>query len=227
MGQHNAAAGGNPAEAFQNSLIQGWQQALANFQQLGGANAPKGGLGFDPAQLQALQQAYLKEATELWNQGLNQNPVLKDRRFSDSAWSHNPMAAFSAALYLLNTRTLMGLAQAVQADPKTRERIRFAVEQWSAASAPSNSLMLNAEAQQKAIETKGESIAKGVQNLLHDLRQGHVSMTDESLFEVGKNVATSQGQVVFENDLFQLIEYKPLTAKVHQKPFFAGPAVHQ
>jgi len=223
MGQHNAAAGGNPAEAFQNSLIQGWQQALANFQQLGGANAPKGGLGFDPAQLQALQQAYLKEATELWNQGLNQNPVLKDRRFSDSAWSHNPMAAFSAALYLLNTRTLMGLAQAVQADPKTRERIRFAVEQWSAASAPSNSLMLNAEAQQKAIETKGESIAKGVQNLLHDLRQGHVSMTDESLFEVGKNVATSQGQVVFENDLFQLIEYKPLTAKVHQKPFLLVP----
>ncbi|NBX53873.1 MAG: class I poly(R)-hydroxyalkanoic acid synthase [Betaproteobacteria bacterium] len=223
MGQQNANAGGISAEAFQNSLNQAWQQALASFQQLGGSDPLWGGVRFEPDQLQALQQAYLKEATELWNQGLNQNPALKDRRFSDESWSHNPMSAFSAALYLLNTRSLMGLANAVQADPKTRERIRFAVEQWSAASAPSNSLLLNAEAQQKAIETKGESIAKGVQNLLHDLRQGHVSMTDESLFEVGKNVATTPGQVVFENDLFQLIEYKPLTSKVHQKPFLLVP----
>ncbi len=76
---------------------------------------------------------------------------------------------------------------------------------------PSNFLAFNAEAQKKAIETKGESIAKGMQNLLHDIRQGHVSMTDESLFEVGRNVATTEGAVVYENELFQLIEYKPLT----------------
>jgi polyhydroxyalkanoate synthase len=98
------------------------------------------------------------------------------------------------ALYLLNARTLMGLADAVRGrrqDP--RARIRFAVEQWMAASAPSNFLALNAEAQKKAIDTKGESIAKGMQNLLHDMRQGHVSMTDESVFEVGRNVATTEG----------------------------------
>jgi polyhydroxyalkanoate synthase len=82
---------------------------------------------------------------------------------------------------------------------------------------------LNAEAQKKAIETKGESIAKGMQNLLHDMRQGHVSMTDESVFEVGRNVATTEGAVVFENELFQLIEYKPLTAKVHERPFLLVP----
>jgi len=117
----------------------------------------------------------------------------------------------------------MSLADAVDADPKTKSRIRFAVEQWSAASAPSNFLAFNAEAQKKAIETKGESIAKGVQNLLHDIEQGHVSMTDESLFEVGKNVATSEGSIVFENELFQLIEYKPLTLKVFEKPFLLIP----
>ncbi|MBW8722012.1 MAG: class I poly(R)-hydroxyalkanoic acid synthase, partial [Polaromonas sp.] len=98
-----------------------------------------------------------------------------------------------------------------------------AVEQWMAATAPSNFLALNAEAQQKAIESRGESIAQGITNLLHDMKQGHVSMTDESVFEVGKNVATTEGAVVFENEFFQLLEYKPLTAKVYEKPFLLIP----
>ena len=92
-----------------------------------------------------------------------------------------------------------------------------------AASAPSNFLAFNADAQKKAIDTQGESIAKGVQNLVHDIRQGHVSMTDESLFEVGRNVATTEGAVVFENPFFQLIEYKPLTEKVFERPFLMVP----
>jgi polyhydroxyalkanoate synthase len=92
-----------------------------------------------------------------------------------------------------------------------------------AASAPSNFMVLNAEAQKKAIETRGESIARGLQNLLKDMQQGHVSMTDESQFEVGKNVATTEGAVVFQNELFQLIEYKPTTAKVHERPFLVVP----
>jgi polyhydroxyalkanoate synthase len=117
----------------------------------------------------------------------------------------------------------MGLADAVETDAKTRARIRFAVEQMTAAAAPSNFLAFNAEAQKKAIETQGESIAKGITNLIHDMRQGHVSMTDESVFEVGKNVATTEGAVVYENELFQLIEYKPLTAKVYEKPFLLIP----
>jgi polyhydroxyalkanoate synthase len=173
--------------------------------------------------MRELQSQYLTEATNLWNQGLGVSPQIKDRRFSGEAWAQNPVAAFTAATYLLNSRTLMSLADAVEADEKTRSRIRFAVEQWVAASAPSNFLAFNAEAQKKAIETKGESISKGVQNLLHDVQQGHVSMTDESLFEVGRNVATTEGQVVFENDYFQLIEYKPLTAKVHERPFLLVP----
>ena len=101
--------------------------------------------------------------------------------------------------------------------------MRFAVQQWIDASAPSNFLAFNAEAQKKAIDTQGESIAKGMANLLHDMKQGHVSMTDESVFEVGKNVATTEGAVVFENELFQLIEYKPLTAKVYERPFLLVP----
>jgi polyhydroxyalkanoate synthase len=138
------------------------------------------------------------------------------------------MAAFTAAAYLLNTRTMMALTEAADTDAKTKARIQFAVEQWAAAAAPSNYLALNAEAQQKAIDTKGESISKGIQNLLHDMQQGHVSMTDESLFEVGKNVATTEGKVVFENEFFQLLEYKPLTAKVYERPFlFIPPCINK
>ncbi len=177
---------------------------------------------FDPDQLAALQATYMKEAAELWMQGFTAKPQ-GDRRFAAEAWQKNPLAAFSAATYLLNARTLMALAEAVQGDAKTRARVAFAVQQWIDASAPSNFLALNAEAQQKAIDTQGESIAKGVANLLHDIRQGHLSMTDESVFEVGKNVATSEGAVVFENDYFQLIEYKPLTAKVYERPFLLVP----
>ncbi len=220
------------AKQAQQSFGESWSKAMQAFQghNLAGMapGMPTAGalpqLSFSPAKLEELQQQYLKDASELWNRGLTSAaPVASDKRFSSEAWGSNPVAAFSAATYLLNARTLMGLADAVEADEKTKARVRFAVEQWMAASAPSNFLACNAEAQKKAIETKGESIAKGMQNLLHDMQQGHVSMTDESQFEVGKNVATTEGAVVFENELFQLIEYKPLTAKVYEKPFLLVP----
>ena len=211
------------AQQWGKTMADSWQRALDSFKSMDLGNGTAAQLSFAPDKMRELQSQYLKDATNLWNQGLTSSAQIKDRRFSSDAWAHNPVAAFTAATYLLNSRTLMSLADAVEADEKTRSRIRFAVEQWVAAAAPSNFLAFNAEAQQKALETKGESISKGVQNLLHDVQQGHVSMTDETLFEVGRNVATTEGQVVFENDYFQLIEYKPLTAKVHERPFLLVP----
>ena len=212
------------AQQFQQELGSQWARALQSFQQAavpGAAGFPS--LSFSPEKLGELQQAYLREASELWNQGLTERASPADKRFASDAWSRNPVASFSAAVYLLNARTLLGMAEAAEADAKTKARLRFAVEQWMAASAPSNFMALNAEAQQKAVETKGESIARGMQNLLADLQQGHVSMTDESAFEVGRNVATTEGAVVFENELFQLIEYKPLTRQVYERPFLVVP----
>ena len=213
------------AQQFQQIFGDSWAKALQSFQNLdlGGPPGKVPAVQLSPAKLQALQEQYLKEAQALWSQSLQGTPEVKDRRFSGDGWASNPVAAFSAAAYLLNARTLMGLADAVEGDEKTRARIRFGVEQWMAAMAPSNFLAFNAEAQKKAIETKGESIAKGMQNLLHDIRQGHVSMTDESLFEVGRNVATTEGAVVYENELFQLLEYKTLTTKVYERPFLLVP----
>ena len=213
-------------EGVQQFFTEHWSKALQTFGQLGtvAPAADAAQVQFDVEKLQALQQSYIAQASQLWSGGLSQAPqVPKDRRFASENWAQNPLAAFTAAAYSLNSHALMGMAEAVQADEKTRQRIRFAVEQWVAAMAPSNFLALNPDAQKKALETKGESLSKGLQNMLQDMGKGYVSMTNESVFEVGKNVATTEGAVVYENDIFQLLEYKPLTEKVHERPFLLVP----
>ncbi len=193
------------------------------------------GLSLAPEELARVQTEYLQGAAEVWNQALSKpavdakgKPSIGDRRFAGQDWVDNPAAAYTAQMYLLNARTLMQLAESVQADEKTKGRLRFAVQQWVDASAPSNFLAFNPEAVHKALATRGESIANGMRQLLEDVRKGHVSQTDESVFEVGRNVATTPGSVVFENELIQLIEYKPTTAKVHERPMlFVPPCINK
>ncbi len=203
---------------------------------VGGLMGAMSGLNLPLQQLTQIQSDYIKNATDVWNQSLQrlQSPTpdkaapIADRRFASSEWLSNPAAAATAQLYLLNARTLMQMADSVEGDAKTKGRIRFAVQQWIDATSPSNFLALNPDALKKALDTKGESIVAGMQHLLEDLKKGHVSQTDESVFEVGKNVASTEGAVVFENELFQLIEYKPLTAKVHERPMlFVPPCINK
>jgi polyhydroxyalkanoate synthase len=185
------------------------------------------GLRLPPQSLLKLQSDYLAESTALWNQMLSsarpEAPAKPDRRFAGQEWMTNPATAYIAQMYLLNARMLLQMADELDGDAKTKARVRFAVQQWVDAASPSNYLALNPEAQRKAIETGGESISRGLMHLLDDIRQGHMSQTDESVFEVGRNVATTEGAVVFENDLFQLIEYKALTAKVYARPLLLVP----
>jgi polyhydroxyalkanoate synthase len=185
------------------------------------------GLNVSPDALMRLQGDYVSESTALWNRliGASKEPAdgRADRRFTGQAWLENPATAYLAQMYLLNARTMLQLADEVRGDPKAKARVRFAVQQWIDAASPSNYLALNPEAQQKALASGGESIALGVRHLLDDIRQGHMSQTDESVFEVGRNVATTAGAVVFENELFQLIEYQALTPKVHARPLLIVP----
>ncbi|MCG2584570.1 class I poly(R)-hydroxyalkanoic acid synthase [Massilia sp. TS11] len=177
-----------------------------------------------PATLEKLKQDYMQEVGSLWQSFMaGQPPVLKDRRFSAPEWLANPVSAFQAASYLLNAKFLMAMADAVEAPHKERQKIQFAVQQMVDAMSPANFLATNPEAQQKLIDTKGESLAKGLANMLADIGKGRISQSDESAFEVGRNVATTEGAVVFENDLFQLIQYKPLTTTVHQTPLLMVP----
>ncbi len=189
---------------------------------------------FEPSRLQALQQRYVDEFRQLWSGLLEADaaspsaPPENDRRFSHNSWAESRISRYTAALYLLGARALFDLAENVQTDETTRQKLRFAVQQWVDAAAPSNFLALNPEALDKAVQTQGESLRAGVDNWLKDLKQGRMTQTDESVFEVGRNVATTAGQVVFENELFQLIEYTPLTERVHARPLlFVPPSINK
>ncbi|HYB51881.1 MAG TPA: class I poly(R)-hydroxyalkanoic acid synthase [Burkholderiaceae bacterium] len=180
-----------------------------------------------PEKLREFQQLYLTRLGSLWNDFL-QHPErttapIKDGRFADHAWQESSLYAFLARAYLLNSEMLREMAAAVEAQPKVKARLCFSVSQWIDANAPSNFLAFNPQAQQRLLETRGQSLTAGLHNLLIDLAKGRVSQVDESAFEVGKNVATTEGAVVFENDLIQLIQYKPLTPTVRVRPFLLVP----
>ncbi len=180
-----------------------------------------------PEKLSELQQSYVSRLSSLWEDFL-QHPErttapIKDGRFADRAWQQSSLFAFLARAYLLNAELLREMASAVQADPKVKARLCFSVSQWIDANAPSNFLAFNPRAQQRLLETHGQSLTAGLHNLLSDIAKGRVTQVDEQAFEVGKNVATTEGAVVFENDLIQLIQYKPLTPSVRVRPFLLVP----
>ncbi len=137
------------------------------------------------------------------------------------------MAEWAKAAHDAGSKALSDMVSQASSQPsvdeKTKAKLAFSAEQMISATNPKNFFAFNPDAIQKAIDTKGESIQQGIANLLGDMKKGAISMTDESAFEVGVNVGASEGAVVFENDLFQLIEYKPLTAKVFERPFLLIP----
>lgn len=216
-------------QAFAGAFAQPGATA-PGFGQFNGGQVGEGTVPFaliPPERLAEIQQKYLEEWLQIWRHmstGESAEAVApSDRRFSNDAWRKSPLYGYAAAFYVLNARTLMEMADAVQADAKTRERVRFAVSQWTAAMSPSNFLATNPEAQKHLIESRGESLRTGILNMLQDMERGKISQTDETAFEIGRNVANSEGAVVFENDYFQLIQYKPLTAKVYARPLLLVP----
>ncbi len=178
----------------------------------------------DPVAAAELQGRYAQEFATLWQQMLMaQVPPAADRRFANPAWQSNSLHAFNAAAYLLNGKFLAEMADAMQVPPKAKQKIRFAVEQMVNAMSPANFLFSNPEAQQKIIETNGESLSAGLKHLFEDIQKGRISQSDETAFEIGRNVAITEGAVVFENELFQLLQYKPLTTTVYERPLLLVP----
>ena len=195
-----------------------------------GTNAPAP----DPQVMTALQQRFMDEQMSLWQSVLGRHqgkevgykvaPEPGDRRFSAPEWRESPVYDYLHQAYLLNTRYLKEMVEQIPAaDDKARNKMRFLARQVIDAMAPSNYAATNPEFIKVALETKGQSITDGINNMLKDFEKGRISMTDESVFEVGKNIANSEGAVVFENELMQLIQYAPLTPKVGTRPLVVVP----
>ncbi len=214
-------AGQSLLEGFNQVLAAQWQQSSAGLSGAATAEA-----------IQALQREWMARHARLWQDMLNKKPDQPapevasvppgDRRFDHPAWTASPMYDYLRQAYLLNADYLQRLADNVP-DEQARSRARFLTRQMVDALAPSNFAATNPEFINAALESNGESIRLGIQNLIGDLEKGRISMTDEAAFEVGRNLAATPGEVIFENELMQLIQYAPLTAKVAQRPLLMVP----
>ena len=230
-------------DAAMAGMMQFGQAMVKNFFELAGKNsdalrksAPStASLPLPEAgRLAELQQLYAQRHAELWSSmmrfkpGEERAPVVSpprgDRRFSEPEWRESPIFDYVRQAYLLNAEFLQEAAEAVpMADGRLKDRLQFVTRQYVDAMAPSNFAATNPEFIKTAIETKGESITAGIRNLIGDLEKGAISMTDDSAFEVGRNLAISPGSVVYENELMQLVQYSPLTEEVHSTPLLIVP----
>lgn len=228
--------------------IQHWTSVMGRAQQmmleyaLGQANqgnSAAAGL-FDPASwLQnPTTQAWAEQSTKMWEQGARfwtslatlQPPFApaadapKDKRFADPDWTANPVFALIRQTYgllteqlLTTTRTMAGL------DDHARAKMEFAARNMAEALSPSNLAITNPEVIKRAVETRGESLLKGLKHMLTDLSRGQLSHVDPDAFEVGVNIATTPGKVIHETDLYQLIQYEPTTKDVFTVPLVIFP----
>ncbi|MGC2855409.1 PHA/PHB synthase family protein [Novispirillum sp. DQ9] len=192
----------------------------------------------NPAKLVEAQMSLWQDYMSLWQNtarrmmGGEPEPVVQpdrgDRRFKDDAWQENEIFDFIKQSYLLSSRWLTSVVNDVEGlDEKTAQKVDFYTRQFVDALSPSNFVMTNPEVLRVTAETGGENLLKGLEHLLADLERGggrlRISMTDESAFEVGRNVAVTPGQVVFQNDMMQLIQYTPTTEKVATVPVLIVP----
>src|SRR5579862_872628 len=183
----------------------------------------------DSARFAELQSDYVAKQARLWSSLLVSNseavvtPEPGDRRFAAKEWRDNPYYAYLKQSYLLASGFLTELAQSAELDAKTKERLQFAVKQWCDAMSPANFAATNPAVLQQALASNGESVTRGIANLIADLNRGRISQTDESAFEVGRNLALTPGDVVYENDLIQLIQYKAATPQVGVRPLVMVP----
>jgi polyhydroxyalkanoate synthase len=181
-----------------------------------------------PQTLLDLQGKYMQEQMNLWMKVFQPDdkapaPPVADKRFSAPEWNEQPLFRYYRDAYLLTSKMMMQAVDEADMDAATKRRMRFFMRQYLDAAAPSNYLATNPEALKAALESGGKSIEEGMKNLVDDMEKGRISMTDEAAFEVGRNIAVSKGAVVFENDLIQLVQYSPLTAKVHERPLVMVP----
>ena len=189
----------------------------------------------DPQKLLDAQTRFAADLGDLWHKSMaaaaghgSKLEPLKDRRFSDEAWRANPWFDFLARSYVLTSRHMQDAVAGVAGiSPQTRHKALYYTRQMLDAAAPSNFALTNPQVLKATADTGGENLVKGLKNMMRDMEKGKgglsIAMTDTNAFEMGKNVASTPGKVVFQNDLMQLLQYQPSTKSVAKRPILIIP----
>jgi polyhydroxyalkanoate synthase len=180
-----------------------------------------------------------KQQTEMWTQGLaiwqralggrsNAGELAekadRDKRFAAPQWKDNPLFDMIRQSYILISDRLLGSVEALDGvNEKQREKLRFATRAFVDAMAPSNFALTNPLVLERTLETRGENLLKGLENMLRDLGKGQLTHTDPKAFEVGRNIAVTPGKVIKQTPLYQLIQYTPTTDQVFETPLIIFP----
>ncbi|MFL4471946.1 PHA/PHB synthase family protein [Tateyamaria armeniaca] len=218
---HNAALDGPNQELFSKAATAYWSEALR-----------------DPAkvlehQLQFWSKSvtHFVEAQQALASGKLQalaDPGPKDRRFVNPLWDTHPYFNFVKQQYLINAAAVeQAIDDVTDMDAKEKQRLAYFSRQILDLMAPTNFLATNPDALEKAVETEGQSLVQGLENLISDLEANNgeliVKLADDKAFELGGNIATTPGKVVYRNKMMELIQYTPTTEKVHKLPLVLFP----
>src|SRR6185436_5354230 len=195
-------------------------------------------LASDPALVASMSVNLWVDYARLWQSswmkmfGLASAPVAEpakgDSRFKDQDWSANFLFDLIKQSYLISARHIQHAVSQVEGLPaESEKKVAFFTRQYVDALSPTNFLLTNPQVLRETVASGGQNLVRGLNNLLADIEKGggqlQISMTDEKAFKLGENVATTPGSVVFENDLMQLIQYKPATARVLKRPLIIVP----
>jgi polyhydroxyalkanoate synthase len=192
----------------------------------------------DPARANDIQTKIGKAYLDLWGNSVRRlageevspvaAPAPRDKRFADPEWKSNQFFDFVLQLYLLTTQWANDLVRDAEGlDPHTRKKAAFYVQQLTNAIAPSNFIFTNPEVLRETLTSNGDNLVRGMKMLAEDIEAGHgtlrIRQSDPSNLEVGVNMATTPGKVIFQNDLMQLIQYSPVTESVLRTPLLIVP----
>ena len=188
----------------------------------------------NPAGLAAFSTNMMFDYMQLWQSswmkmmGMQGAPVAApakgDGRFRDDDWSSNFLFDYMKQSYLIASRHIQHAVASVDGmSPESEKKVAFFTRQYVDALSPSNFALTNPQVLRETLASGGQNLLKGLNNLLSDMEKGGISMTDEKAFKLGKNVATTPGKVVFQNELMQLIQFEPTTRESYRTPLVIIP----
>jgi polyhydroxyalkanoate synthase len=196
------------------------------------------GMAANPAAVMEAQFQLWRDYMNLWDHtarrmmGAEADPVIApasgDKRFKDKDWQENQIFDFIKQSYLLTANWMQETVAKVddKLDPRSKKRIEFYTKQFADAIAPTNFVLTNPEVLRTTLQSNGENLVKGLDNLLEDLERGHGQLSirqSADAFRIGENIATAPGKVVFRNELLELLQFDPATKEVYKRPLLIFP----